>query len=68
VWPLIHSKTWKAFQRHTTEKFHFDAINATAAILLCCTSRWRKKQSANLARISGTVQNTLLKEYIARGT
>ena len=43
-------------------------INATAAILLCLYAAVAKKQGANLARISGTVQNDVLKEYIARGT
>jgi len=43
-------------------------INATAAILLCLYVAVAKKQSANLAKISGTVQNDVLKEYIARGT
>src|ERR1700716_1272419 len=43
-------------------------INATAAILLCLYVAVAKKQGANLARISGTVQNDVLKEYIARGT
>jgi methylmalonyl-CoA mutase N-terminal domain/subunit len=43
-------------------------INATAAILLCLYVGVAKKQGANLAKISGTVQNDILKEYIARGT
>jgi methylmalonyl-CoA mutase N-terminal domain/subunit len=43
-------------------------INATAAILLCLYVAVAKKQSASLAKISGTVQNDVLKEYIARGT
>ncbi|HLZ52395.1 MAG TPA: methylmalonyl-CoA mutase family protein [Candidatus Acidoferrum sp.] len=43
-------------------------INSTAAILLCLYVAVAKKQGANLARISGTVQNDILKEYIARGT
>ncbi len=43
-------------------------INATAAILLCLYIAVAKKQGANLAKISGTVQNDVLKEYIARGT
>jgi methylmalonyl-CoA mutase N-terminal domain/subunit len=43
-------------------------INATAAILLCLYVAVAKKQGANLARLSGTVQNDVLKEYIARGT
>jgi methylmalonyl-CoA mutase N-terminal domain/subunit len=43
-------------------------INATAAILLCLYVAVAKKQGAHLAKISGTVQNDVLKEYIARGT
>jgi methylmalonyl-CoA mutase N-terminal domain/subunit len=43
-------------------------INATAAILLCLYVAVAKKQGANLAKLSGTVQNDILKEYIARGT
>lgn len=43
-------------------------INATAAILLCMYVAVAKKQGANLRSISGTVQNDILKEYIARGT
>src|SRR5882762_6939555 len=43
-------------------------INATAAILLALYVAVAKKQGANLARLSGTVQNDILKEYIARGT
>jgi len=43
-------------------------INSTAAILLCLYVAVAKKQGADLAKISGTVQNDILKEYIARGT
>ena len=43
-------------------------INATAAILLCLYVAVAKKQGANLQKLSGTVQNDILKEYIARGT
>ena len=43
-------------------------INATAAILLCLYVAVARKQGANVAKISGTVQNDVLKEYIARGT
>jgi methylmalonyl-CoA mutase N-terminal domain/subunit len=43
-------------------------INATAAILLCLYVAVAKKQGASLARLSGTTQNDILKEYIARGT
>src|SRR5579864_9009927 len=43
-------------------------INSTAAILLCLYVAVAKKQGAPLATLSGTVQNDILKEYIARGT
>ncbi|HSC45525.1 MAG TPA: methylmalonyl-CoA mutase family protein [Candidatus Acidoferrum sp.] len=43
-------------------------INATAAILLCLYVAVAKRQGASLAKLSGTVQNDILKEYIARGT
>jgi len=43
-------------------------INSTAAILLCLYVAVAKKQNANLAKLSGTIQNDILKEYIARGT
>jgi methylmalonyl-CoA mutase N-terminal domain/subunit len=43
-------------------------INATAAILLALYVAVAKKQGADPKRLSGTVQNDILKEYIARGT
>jgi methylmalonyl-CoA mutase N-terminal domain/subunit len=43
-------------------------INATAAILLSLYVAVAKKQGANLHRLAGTIQNDVLKEYIARGT
>jgi methylmalonyl-CoA mutase, N-terminal domain len=43
-------------------------INSTAAILLALYVAVAKEQGANLGRLSGTVQNDILKEYIARGT
>jgi methylmalonyl-CoA mutase N-terminal domain/subunit len=43
-------------------------INATAAILLCLYVAVAKRQGASLGKLSGTVQNDVLKEYIARGT
>src|SRR3989338_6577803 len=43
-------------------------INATAAILLALYVAVAKKQGADLRKLSGTVQNDILKEYIARGT
>src|SRR5262249_45215373 len=39
-------------------------INATASILLCLYVAVAKKQGANLEKLSGTVQNDVLKEYI----
>lgn len=52
------------FQRVSTSM----TINATAAILLCMYVAIAKKQGADLSKITGTIQNDILKEYIARGT
>lgn len=43
-------------------------INATASTLLAMYIALAKKQGANLKKISGTIQNDILKEYAARGT
>ncbi len=43
-------------------------INATAAILLGLYVAVAKRQGMDVSKLSGTVQNDLLKEYIARGT
>jgi len=43
-------------------------INSTAAILLALYVAVAKQQGASLVRLAGTVQNDILKEYIARGT
>ena len=43
-------------------------INATAAILLALYVAVAKKQGADLRKLSGTIQNDILKEYVARGT
>jgi len=43
-------------------------INATAFILLSFYIALAKKQGADLRKISGTIQNDILKEYAARGT
>ncbi|MBI4164943.1 MAG: methylmalonyl-CoA mutase [Acidobacteria bacterium] len=43
-------------------------INSTAAILLALYVAVAEKQGADPRKISGTVQNDILKEYIARGT
>jgi len=43
-------------------------INATAGILLALYVAVAKQQGADLSKLGGTVQNDILKEYIARGT
>ncbi len=43
-------------------------INSTASILLAFYIALAKKQGADLKKISGTIQNDILKEYAARGT
>lgn len=43
-------------------------INATGFILLSLYIALAKKQGADLKKISGTIQNDILKEYAARGT
>jgi methylmalonyl-CoA mutase, N-terminal domain len=43
-------------------------INATAPILLCLYAAVGEKQGVPLEALQGTVQNDVLKEYIARGT
>jgi methylmalonyl-CoA mutase, N-terminal domain len=43
-------------------------INSTASILLALYVAVAKRQNIHLNKLSGTVQNDVLKEYIARGT
>ena len=43
-------------------------INATASALLCLYIAAGRKQGVAPAQLSGTLQNDILKEYIARGT
>ncbi len=43
-------------------------INATASILLSLYLAVGKRQGSDVRKLSGTVQNDILKEYIARGT
>jgi len=43
-------------------------INATAPILLALYVAVARTQGADLRQLSGTIQNDLLKEYVARGT
>lgn len=43
-------------------------INATASILLALYIAVAKKQGTEVRKLSGTIQNDILKEYTARGT
>ena len=43
-------------------------INATAVILLSLYIAVAKRQGVALTKLSGTIQNDILKEYVARGT
>lgn len=43
-------------------------INSTAGILLAFYAAVAQKRGIDIKKISGTIQNDLLKEYIARGT
>ena len=43
-------------------------INAPAAILLAMYIAVAKRQGVEISRLSGTIQNDILKEYVARGT
>ena len=43
-------------------------INATASILLALYVAVAKRSGADIRKLNGTVQNDILKEYIARGT
>mgnify|MGYP001288558476 FL=1 len=43
-------------------------INSTASILLCLYIAVAKRQGVSAEKLTGTIQNDILKEYIARGT
>jgi len=43
-------------------------INSTASVLLCLYIAAAKRQGVSADQLSGTLQNDILKEYIARGT
>ncbi len=43
-------------------------INATASTLLLLYALVAEEQGADLAKLGGTIQNDILKEYVARGT
>jgi methylmalonyl-CoA mutase N-terminal domain/subunit len=59
----------KLFDQIPLEKISTSmTINSTAAILLCLYMAVAKKQGADIRKLAGTIQNDVLKEYIARGT
>src|SRR3569833_4284365 len=59
----------RLFQQIDLEKVSTSmTINATASILLALYIAVAKRHGADVKKLSGTVQNDLLKEYIARGT
>jgi len=43
-------------------------INSTASTLLCLYLAVARRQNVGFDKVSGTIQNDILKEYIARGT
>lgn len=43
-------------------------INSTAAVLLCFYVLTAREQGVDARRLQGTIQNDILKEYVARGT
>ena len=43
-------------------------INSPAAILLAMYSVVGEKQGLSISKLKGTIQNDILKEYVARGT
>jgi len=43
-------------------------INATASVLLALYVAVARRTGANISKLAGTIQNDILKEYIARGT
>jgi methylmalonyl-CoA mutase N-terminal domain/subunit len=43
-------------------------INSTASTLLCLYLAVARKQNVSFDKVNGTIQNDILKEYIARGT
>src|SRR5204862_5745262 len=43
-------------------------INATAVILLALYIAVARRQNVPASKLSGTIQNDILKEYVARGT
>ena len=59
----------RLFDGITLEKISTSmTINATASILLALYIAVAKRQGSEVRKLQGTVQNDILKEYIARGT
>jgi len=59
----------RLFQEIPLEKVSTSmTINSTAAILLAYYALVAEKQGADRRKLAGTIQNDILKEYIARGT
>lgn len=59
----------RLFQGINLEKISTSmTINATAGILLALYVAVARRSGADVRKLSGTVQNDILKEYIARGT
>ena len=70
MWPSTALKIWKRLfngiklEDVTTSM----TINATGFILLAFYVHWQKNKVPILKKLSGTIQNDILKEYAARGT
>src|SRR5277367_3708781 len=62
--PSTPSRTWSA----SSPIFTSITINSTASILLALYVAVAKRHGIPSEKLSGTVQNDVLKEYIARGT
>jgi methylmalonyl-CoA mutase, N-terminal domain len=59
----------RLFERIPLEKISVSmTINSTAAILLSLYVLMARGQGADTKKLNGTIQNDILKEYIARGT
>ncbi len=65
-----HARTWRRCSRRSrwSKVSTSMTINAPAGILLAMYIAVAKKQGADIRKLRGTVQNDILKEYVARGT
>lgn len=64
LWDMQHLFKGIPLERVSTSM----TINATGFILLAFYVALAKQQGADLSKLSGTIQNDILKEYTARGT